>query len=256
MKKNFYFLFGPPRVGNTLLGSILNQNNDIALTGNSILPYITNYLEHLKQEEIFKNFPDEKSLNNIIFNIRNNYYFDWKAKYIIERHSLSDSISFNLIKNLYGDKFKSITLVRPLFDIIKSFMFWYKNNKTYLDSMDFKNDYEKIDYLIFQNIRTYREILDVKLITKYKYNLVIEYDHLINNTKEIIDKIYNHLNIPKYEHNLNLIEPFSVNNVIYNDKIYGNNLHLVRNKIEKKFIDIEIPKEIIKKYKSINIYWK
>ena len=38
--KEIFFLEGLPRAGNTLLGSILNQNPDIAVTANSITPDI------------------------------------------------------------------------------------------------------------------------------------------------------------------------------------------------------------------------
>ena len=35
--KEYYFLSGLPRSGNTLLGSIINQNPRISLTANTIL---------------------------------------------------------------------------------------------------------------------------------------------------------------------------------------------------------------------------
>jgi len=38
--RKIFFLVGLPRAGNTLLGSILNQNPDIAVTANSITPDI------------------------------------------------------------------------------------------------------------------------------------------------------------------------------------------------------------------------
>ena len=38
--KNYYFLSGLPRAGNTLLGYLLNKHKDIALTSNSLLPDI------------------------------------------------------------------------------------------------------------------------------------------------------------------------------------------------------------------------
>jgi hypothetical protein len=256
MEKKFYFLFGPPRSGNTLLGSILNQNKEIAVTANSIVPHITEYLNFLKTDSTYKNFPDESSLNNVLYNVRNNYYMNWKQKYIIERCSLVNSISFNYCKQLYKDNFKSIILVRPLFDIIKSFMYWCKNNKTFLHNSKFKNDDELINTLLSFDSKTFLEIRTIKLIAHHTSNLIIEYDDLVNCTKECINKIYNHLNIPSFMHNLNTIEPFQVNGLSYHDEVFGENLHSVRNKICKNNIEIKLPQSIINSYKEFNIYWK
>ena len=46
--KKIFFLVGLPRAGNTLLGSILNQNPDIAVTANSITPDILYVLYRVK----------------------------------------------------------------------------------------------------------------------------------------------------------------------------------------------------------------
>ena len=35
--KQFYFLTGLPRAGNTLLGSLVNQNKNVAVTAHSII---------------------------------------------------------------------------------------------------------------------------------------------------------------------------------------------------------------------------
>jgi hypothetical protein len=64
--KEYYFLSGLPRSGNTLLGSIINQNPNLNLTANTILTDAIYQLSLLKEYQIYKNFPDENSLNNII----------------------------------------------------------------------------------------------------------------------------------------------------------------------------------------------
>ena len=63
--KNYYFLSSMPRAGNTLLGALLNKTSTIAMTSNSILPDVLYNLYKLKSGEVYKNFPDEKSYNNI-----------------------------------------------------------------------------------------------------------------------------------------------------------------------------------------------
>jgi hypothetical protein len=74
--KKLFFLIAQPRSGNTLLASILNQNPEIACTANSITLEIIKDLFLLKQKDVFQNFPDHKSLDNVLSSIYGNYYKD------------------------------------------------------------------------------------------------------------------------------------------------------------------------------------
>ena len=64
--KKLFFLVALPRSGNTLFASIMNQNPDIAATPNSITLEIMKDLFFLKNTDIFQNYPDHKSLDNIL----------------------------------------------------------------------------------------------------------------------------------------------------------------------------------------------
>ena len=55
--KKFFCLHGLPRAGNTLLGSIINQNPKVAVTANSIIADMLGELYSLQNTDIFKNFP-------------------------------------------------------------------------------------------------------------------------------------------------------------------------------------------------------
>ena len=63
--KEVFFLAGLPRSGNTILSSILNQNPDVCCTPNSITLEIYKDLFLLKQTDVFMNYPDHKSLDNV-----------------------------------------------------------------------------------------------------------------------------------------------------------------------------------------------
>ena len=97
---NFNFLCSLPRSGNTLLGSIINQNKNLNVTANTILTDVIYQLNLLKNNEIFLNFPDEKSLDNVIKNLFNNYYKDWKAKFIIDRGPWGTPDNLKLLKTI------------------------------------------------------------------------------------------------------------------------------------------------------------
>ena len=60
-------MYGLPRSGNTLLGSVLNQNPRINATANSVLPEIMFRIHGLKsQDTAYNNFPDQSSLDNVL----------------------------------------------------------------------------------------------------------------------------------------------------------------------------------------------
>ena len=71
-----------PRSGNTLFSSIMNQNPDIGTTANSITLEIMKDLFLLKQTDVFQNYPDHKSLDNVLDVVFDAFYKDWNYKYI------------------------------------------------------------------------------------------------------------------------------------------------------------------------------
>ena len=83
--KKIFFLAGFPRSGNTLLTSILNQNPDICCTPNSVTLEIYKDIFLIKQKDVFINYPDHKSLDNVLDTVYSAYYKDWNFKYIIDR---------------------------------------------------------------------------------------------------------------------------------------------------------------------------
>ena len=119
--KEYYFLIGLPRSGNTLLGSIINQNPKINLTANTILTDVLYQLHLIKDYKIYKNFPDKKSFNNIIKNVFNNYYQNWKVDNIIDRGPWGTPGNLELLK-LIIKKPKFIILYRPILECLASFI--------------------------------------------------------------------------------------------------------------------------------------
>ena len=119
--KEYYFLTGLPRTGNTLLGSLINQNPKISLTANTLVTDIIYQLYLLKDYNIYKNFPDEQSLNTVIKNIFNNYYKNWKAKFIIDRGFWGTPTNLELLKSIIK-KPKFIILYRPVLECLASFI--------------------------------------------------------------------------------------------------------------------------------------
>ena len=55
--KEIFFLSGLPRAGNTLFGSLMNQNPNVAVTANSITADMMGELFTLKKRIFFKIIP-------------------------------------------------------------------------------------------------------------------------------------------------------------------------------------------------------
>jgi hypothetical protein len=103
--KQLLFLVAQPRSGNTLFASIMNQNPEIAATPNSITLEIMKDLFLLKQTDVFQNFPDEKSLDNVLDAVYDNYYKDWPQRIIIDRGPVMTPGNFGLMQKHYKTTF-------------------------------------------------------------------------------------------------------------------------------------------------------
>ena len=239
--KKYFFLAGLPRCGNTLFASILNQNPTIQVTANSLLPEIFLALKPLYQNLIFKNFPDFKSLDNVIHNIFNNYYKGWKAQYIIDRSYWGTPSNLEFLKALNFD-LKFIILVRPVLEILASFI---KIEKP-------RNIEKRCDKLMANDGMVGKALLSYEALKKEDC-LIIHYNQLAEKPADTIKKVYQFLKLPLWEHRFIDIDPFNIQGLYYNDKVLSSPLHSIKvDKIKK--IDYKVkeylPANIIKKYES------
>lgn len=273
MSKKYFFLAGLPRSGNTLLSSILNQNPDIQVSANSNISFIMHYLNNLHNDLNTKNFPDTKSLNNLIKSVLDSYYQNWECKYIIDRGPWGTPDNLNILQNYLQNEVKIIVTVRDIVEILASFLrlnltdilnermvqeinYGGRFNETY------KSDIELYcELLMAPNGQIEKHLLSLYNLLKEenkKYLHILEYNDLVNNPQESIQEIYKFLNIKYYNnHNFKKIEQFNVNGVYYNDEVYIKNLHNLKEKIEFSDYNISdiLPKNIVKKYSGLE-FWK
>jgi hypothetical protein len=244
--KKFYFLSGLPRAGNTLLGSIINQSQHVKLTANSILPDIIYQLHLLKDSLIFKNFPDKKSLDNIIKNVFNNYYENWKVDNIIDRSAWGTPTNLQILKSIIA-KPKFIILYRPILECLASFI---KIEKPI-------NVEERCHQLMNKEGIIGKYLWSIKNIIKEKEDYIrINYSNLINKPLDQINKIYKFLNINNFNHTFENFNDFSTNNIKYDDSVLNASLHKIRtDKVQLNKYNIEnyLPPNIIKQYSNLDI---
>ncbi len=267
--KKIYFISGFPRAGNTVLSSILNQNKKIKTTAHSILPDVIYKLHRLKELNIYKNFPDQNSFDNLIENTFTSYYKDWDCEYIIERGDWITPYNLKLLKKYFkNNEIKIVILVRDILDIIGSYLnLSTKNPLFYINRMYeqkdkqeliFESIEEKADIIMEKNSYVHTVLYSIKHLLKsdFKNYIFVEYNDLIADPKKTLDRIYNFYGIKNYNHDFNNIKQFEVNGVKYNDDFVGANMHtLTEGKIKRNLYQVKVPKRVVSKYSNLE-FWK
>jgi len=257
-KHKLFFLVALPRSGNTLFASIMNQNPEIATTANSITLDIMKVLFLLKQTEVFQNFPDHKSLDNVLDNVYNLYYKDWPQRIIIDRGPVLISGkpgNFELIKKHFKYEFKCIILLRDLMDVLASYMQWYTENPDSFVNKLGNNDEEKLLQLMREDGAIVKEIKSIQ--TAYKYPEMchfVKYNDIVTNPKQEFKKIYKFMDEPYFNHRFDNLDQVKINGLSYDDRVVGNNMHKLFDgpvrKVYNPYIK-KIPESIIRKYEHI-----
>ena len=257
-KNKIFFLLALPRSGNTLFGSIMNQNPDIGVTANSIILGIFSNILQLKKSDIFQNFPDGKSLDNVLLNVFNNYYKDWNRKYIIDRSPIMIPGNLNVVKKYLNQPIKVIIIWRDLLDVIASFIKWFENEPTAYPNRYGGTIEEKVwalmqnDGIIAKDLTAIQNALRPENRSLCHF---LKYNDLVLNPEIEINKIYNFLEIPKFNHNFKTLNQFQTNGMSYNDRVVGHKMHTIKTelKLEDNPYKKLIPESIVREYGHITL---
>lgn len=267
MDKTFHYLSGLPRSGNTVVSSLLNQNPDIHSSALSpVCSYLWSlYQASLNDENAVRN-PDKSGTNFILFNLLNNHYTDINKPIIFDREkNWGTPGNLSLIKTYFTEQPKIVYTVRPILEILTSFLSldtnWIdinmlKNNwnyKTYLSIDD-----NRCDYLMHSYNEIDRMLLTVNEITKEENKDVfhiVEYSDLINKPQETMDSIYNFIGVESFKHDFNKIIKLETDD----DAVLGMpaDLHNVRPQLKKvspKPEDV-LSDYVLNKYSNME-FWK
>ena len=253
--KKLFFLIAQPRSGNTLFASIMNQNPEIACTPNSITLEIIKDLHLLKTKDVFQNFPDHRSLDNVMNMVYDFYYKDWPQSIIIDRGPVMTAGNFGLIQKHFKGTFKCIVLLRDLMDVLASYMKWYTENPDAFVNKQGSTDEEKLIYLMKDDGAIAKELKAIQNSFKYKDRCCyIKYDDLCQDPEKEIKKIYSFLEEPYFNHKFIDLDQININGLSYDDNVLGRNMHTVKKeKIEKTYNPYieKIPQSIRERYEHI-----
>jgi sulfotransferase len=253
--KQLFFLVALPRSGNTLFTSIINQNPEIVCTPNSITLEIMKDLFLLKQTDVFLNYQDHDSLDNVLDSVFDNYYKDWPQQYIIDRGPVMTPGNLMLMQKHYRRPFKCIVILRDLMDVLASYMKWYKNNPdAFPNRYNLNSDDEKLGMIMNKDGAVAKDLEAIKNAFNYPDIChFVKYDDLISKPEQEMRKIYQFIGLPYYNHQFENLQQINVNGIGYDDKVVGKNMHTIRNVVRKEinpYLD-QIPERIRQKYGHI-----
>ena len=244
-----------PRSGNTLFASIMNQNPELVVTANSITFEIMKDLFLLKQTDVFQNYPDHKSLDNVLDCVYDVFYKDWPQRIIIDRGPVMTKGNFELMQKHYKRPFKCIVLLRDVMDVLASYMKWYTEEPdAFVNKYGCKNDDEKLGLVMNKDGAVAKNLEAIKNSFNYKdLCYYLKYDDLVSNPEHCIKEVYKFLEEPYYAHQFQNLQQININGLGYNDGIVGKNMHTIRNEIKKEYNPYieKIPQRIREKYGHI-----
>ena len=254
--RKLFFLVAQPRSGNTLFASLMNQNKDIAATANSITLEIMKDLHLLKKTDVFENYPDHKSLDNVLDNVFTNYYQHWPQRIIIDRGPVMLKGNLELMQKHFKHSFKCIVLLRDLMDVLASYMQWYTENPdAFPNRYNLNTDEEKLKMIMNKDGAVAKDLEAIK--NSYNYQDMchyVKYDDMVTNPEQEFKKIYEFMDEPYFNHRFSNLDQVNVNGLSYDDKVVGSNMHKLFDgpvrKVYNPYIE-RIPESIRKAYEHI-----
>ena len=249
----FVCLSGLPRSGSTILSAILDQNPLIHAEGNSA---VCQFIWDIHQSgsingiEQLKGNNREHTVKDIISQIPKIYYKNSTKPIIVDKcRSWTIHTNVELLRNYIDPDIKIIVLERSVTAIMKSFMKLYKKNN-WSDAYI----YEIMKAMLVPNVEpVMRPIIGINMAKKsidaHKTFLFIQYDELISNPAETLQRIYTFCGWEPYTHDFENI----VNNHPENDDFYNlKGFHDVRANLSKEKNPVVLPPDIYARCKQID----
>lgn len=206
--RRLFFLSGLPRSGSTLLGSIISQNKEIQATPTSPLSDFLCLIEE-DLSLLDKNYTYNKDIiaNNIYKTILNSFYLHIEKPYVLDKHRAWPR-NINTLSRLLDYKPKIIATNRRISEVISSYISLIEKNKgevNFVDKLILERGLEinlsnRIEILWREYVSDPYESL-VYGLNNYRKNIyLVNYDDLVQNPQEELNKIYKFLELDEFIH--------------------------------------------------------
>ncbi len=265
INKQYFFLSGLHRSGNTVLSSILNQNPSIYV---SPLSPVVEFMWRCSNEDFEETitYPNKNSIKNTVSNIIKNFYKDIEKPIVIDRNKswlVPDNLS--MIKKYINENPKIIFTIRPLkeciasqINIMKNHLLWQMKSNNFNFNYSITENDNIAEFLLstnnyFLEKNSYQSFIDNK-----ENNIIhlVKYDELVNYPEKTMFNIYNFLGIENFHHNFYNIK--SKENGLDFKMNYPEDLHKIKERLEFSKLDPRrfLSKEIIEKCDSLDLFYK
>lgn len=248
---------GLPRSGSTLLSAILNQNPDIEVTATTDTISLMLALDSTSQaSQPFRAGFEPEGYRNVMARVPHSFYSHINKPYIIDKNRNWGTPNHLKLANMITDNIKIIAPVRPILEILASFVNLTENDSNnFIDSLvseypvseyRSKND-AKCDVLMAANRQIEKNTLSIasSLIPQHKDKFhFVAYADLVSKPERVVDAIYKFLDIPKFAHYYENLRWELLPN---ESEVYGiPNLHKIRSKIGPSKTDISVLSDYVK----------
>jgi sulfotransferase len=255
MIKKYHFITGVPRSGSTLLSSILKQNPRFHASISDPLATITKGIIETSQEGpgMKHEVPEERRID-IVKGVFEGFY-KRIDKEIIFNTNRSWTLLTPQIDAIFPNS-KFLVCVRDINWILDSFEVAHRkyplNTNTVTGGLA-GTVYSRVESLMIENGMVGFPYLGIKqAITGNEKNklMLIEYDDLCKDPKNIIKSIYNFIDEPYFNHDFDNVE----NSWDEYDSEIGIPLHKVNKKVQFLPRKTILPPDILQKYKNAEIW--
>lgn len=256
---------GLPRSGSTLLSSIFNQNPDIYSTTNSpILRTISMAELTLTSSEQFRSNPKPECVKSLLKGISQNYYAPFDRDIIIDKCRVWTN-HVDMIKNYITEDPKIICTVRDILDILMSFLALHEKSSgrsIFNDHLKFENSVNSesiCNYLMQETSvvgNSYNCLKECFNSENSKYLLLVEYEDLVRDPQQQMNRIYEFLGESSYTHDFSNIIQAEIEDPSC-DVMGLEGLHVVRKSVEKVCRNRSdyFSEDLIQKYSNME-FWR
>ena len=236
--KSLYFLYGLPRSGSTLLGSILSQHPEIQSTPTSPLADLLCVIdEGFSKLDLQYTYDKENIQYNTYSSLLNNFYNHIEKPCILDKHR-GWTKNVPSIEKFLHQKPKIIATTRRISEVLASYILLMNKNGTdnFVDAhlrSEGKsiNTTNRIDCLWKNYVSHPYESLVYGLHHHSQNIHLVCYNNLIQNPEQELQKIYEFLNLKPHHHDFNDILNSCAED---KDDAWGiENLHQIRKKLQK-----------------------
>ena len=211
--KKIFYLAGLPRTGSTVLGEILNQNDNIHVSPASPLSEVIGevYAKWRMNAVTLKAYKHPDQLPNVWRAIRQGFYQHRPEPCIIDKSwawHMNDAIDG--ARTVLGEEMKVICTVDAIADCLASFIMLMRSNPDYVSYIDDYlrnqrleiNDANRCIAMMDTNIGTsvgwcYENLKQAWMGKNRNNLLLIERADLVSNPTDVLEKIYAFLEIPE-----------------------------------------------------------